>query len=288
MQHKSLFVGFGQIASKVALGFESERCIDVLKRSSIDAPDQFACVEHTFLGDISEASTWTNVPDNYNAILFCVTPGGRGAEAYRRVFYDALIHCITKFKSLKTPPHLFFVSSTSVYAQDDDSMVDELSLANGMSETSKVLVQAENLLRDSALPSTIIRFSGIYGGSRRRIIDQVLSQEPVLSDALRRSNRIHEEDAVGFLTFLMKSHAQGQALDELYVCTDDNPVDMNEVYAFIADKLDVSLNDSRIEAVRRRAGNKRLSNKRMQETGYQLKFPSFKEGYANMLEVIDQ
>ena len=281
MKPSCLFVGFGQIASRVFDELRDEINAYALKRSA-RSPMPESLVQ-TFYGDVASDETWSSVPRDLDVVLFCVTPGGRLAEDYRQVFLLGLQACIRHFRATEKPLHIVFVSSTSVFNQDDGEWLDESSLAEPTSPTAKVLRLAELELQSSDIPHTIVRFSGIYGADRTRMIWQVLEGQPVISKAERLSNRIHEDDAVGFLAFLIRRVLAGEAVDALYIATDSSPCDLNEVYRFIAQQLDAELQMmDEEEPLTRRTGNKRLSNTRMLETGYRLAYPGFTEGYKEM------
>lgn len=281
MKPSCLFVGFGQIASRVFDGLRDEINAYVLKRSA-RAPVPESLVQ-TYYGDVASDETWSSVPRDIEVVLFCVTPGGRLAEDYRQVFLLGVQACIRHFRAAEKAPHIVFVSSTSVFNQDDGEWLDESSPAEPTSPTSKVLRLAELDLQNSDMPHTIVRFSGIYGADRTRMILQVLQGQAVLSKAERLSNRIHEDDAVGFLAFLIRRILSGEDVDALYIATDSASCDLNEVYRFIGHQLGAELQMmDEDEPLTRRTGNKRLSNARMLETGYRLAYPGFTEGYKEM------
>ena len=285
MKPSCLFVGFGQIASRVFNDLSDEVEAYVLKRSLSNNLPEGIC--QTYLGDVATEITWRSIPSDFDIVLFCVTPGGRLAEDYRQVFHLGLQRCIRHFENAKKAPHVFFVSSTSVYSQDDGEWLDETSPAEPVSATAKVLRLAERELQNSNMPHTIVRFSGIYGADRTYMIRQVLEGQAVLSTAERLSNRIHEDDAVGFLAFLIRRVLSGDPVDALYIATDSSPCDLNEVYGFIARKLGLVPHFMKEgEETPRRTGNKRLSNQRLLESGYRLAYPGFKEGYDEMCTLV--
>lgn len=281
MKPSCLFVGFGQIASRVFDSLRDEIDAFTLKRSA-RAPMPESLVQ-TYYGDVASDQTWSSVPRDIDVLLFCVTPGGRLAEDYRQVFLLGVQACIRHFRAAEKVPHIVFVSSTSVFNQDDGEWLDESSPADPTSPTAKVLRLAEIELQDSDMPHTIVRFSGIYGADRTHMIRQVLEGQAVLSKAERLSNRIHEDDAVGFLAFLIRRILSREEVDTLYIATDSSSCDLNEVYRFIGQQLGAELKMmDEDEPLVRRTGNKRLSNARMLETGYRLAYPGFTEGYKEM------
>jgi nucleoside-diphosphate-sugar epimerase len=278
---KILLIGYGKLMQKLAPRLAEHMQVDSVRRSQSvpGAP----CIHAAYYGDVSMPGTFTQLPTHYDFIVFCLSPGERNERAYRKVFIDGLRHTLSHFSVSKTLQRIIFVSSTSVYHQDDSSWIDENSPAQAHSFAGRVLREAEDSLQLSHLPATIVRFSGIYGGNRQHLISQVQNRQVAISTTLRLSNRIHEDDCVGFLEHLLRRALAGDYLPPLFLASDDCPVDLSEVYQFIADKINVSLATS--EALpTRRTGNKRCSNKRLHASGYALQYPSFKEGYEVMLQ----
>lgn len=281
MKPSCLFVGFGQIASRVYSALEHDVDGWMLKRTA--GAELPVGIRGCFAGDVASEELWEKVPADVSVVLFCVTPNGRSAEAYRQVFYEGMQNCIRHFSCSARPPHILFVSSTSVYSQDQGEELSELSVAEPVSESAQILRETEMLLEHSGLSHTIVRFSGIYGAQRLWLVNQVLSGQPVLSQSERLSNRIHEDDAVGFLVFVMRKVLSGQQVENLFIASDSMPCDLNEVYRFIGRQLGVDLLE--IEPGKepaRRTGNKRLSNKRMLDAGYSLLYPDYEDGYKEM------
>ena len=62
---------------------------------------------------------------------------------------------------------LFNERSISVYGHADGKEVDESASTEPQEESSKVLLEAESLLRSGFSSAIILRFAGIYGSGRR-------------------------------------------------------------------------------------------------------------------------
>jgi len=76
--------------------------------------------------------------------------------------------------STPTLRRFIFVSSTSVYHQNDGSIVDENSATNPVRFNGQLVLEGERQVRDLSI-GTVVRFSGIYGSGRTRMIDRVKS-----------------------------------------------------------------------------------------------------------------
>ena len=95
----------------------------------------------------------------------------------------------------------------------------------------------------------------------------------------------NEDDCVGFILHLIQQNIQGNINEPVYLASDSEPVDLNEVIKFLTKILGHELTaETSNDAEKRRAGNKKCSNQKMLDSGYQLHFPSYREGYLAMVE----
>jgi len=245
---------------------------------------------------------------NYDIVVITLVPNERSDEGYRRAYVENLEKIINGLESATIPPkHIFMVSSTSVYGQQEEQWVDETSETEPTHYSGRRVLQGEQRLAKSDIPSTIIRFSGIYGPGRLRIIEQVRNGEWISeggseSESEREarnshsgfSNRIHADDCAGVLAHLIKKQRLGERLgerlDSCYLATDCEPVRLNEVKQWIAAQLGITqsnneikefLGDKKVSTMRR--NSKRCLNKKILESGYQFKYPTFREGYGQVI-----
>lgn len=290
-EKRILIVGCGKIGLRVANALGTMHTVWGLSRRIPSTGYERSPRIKPISADVcSPESLNSKLPENLDYLIYCIAPSERNEAAYRAVYLTGLQNIISALPSPETLQHIYFVSSTSVYHQDDDSFVDEESATLPSSFSGRVLLEAEAYCQQLITPSTIIRFSGIYGASRSRLIEQVKAQEVKLSSNHRLTNRIHEDDCVGFILHLVRKNIQEKLNSPLYVASDSEPVDLNEVIKFLAEELELKLaeNSPSTVASNRRAGNKKCNNQRMLESGYQLKFPSFREGYSAMLVALQE
>ncbi len=219
----------------------------------------------------------------HDVIVLTMTPGERSDEGYHQAYVRTCENLLAGLRQRsqqqeQTPRLILFVSSTGVYGQDDGSLVDENSSTEPQGFSGRRLLEAEQLLRNSGLPHCIVRFSGIYGPGRRRLIEQVRSGRAALSR--HWTNRIHADDCAGFLAHLIRLNADGQTLAPVYIGSDSEPAPMAEVVGWLTTKLGVDRARFAPDDPDSRAGNKRCSNARMLATGYRLRYPGYREGYG--------
>jgi nucleoside-diphosphate-sugar epimerase len=102
---------------------------------------------------------------------------------------------------------VILVSSTSVYG-DDQGIVNEKQLPKPETQAGKQLLQVEQLFFTSEiLNTTIVRFGGLFGGSRQPV--RYLAGRSDLSNGDAPVNLIHRIDCIGILSEIIKQEAFG-------------------------------------------------------------------------------
>jgi nucleoside-diphosphate-sugar epimerase len=270
-----LIAGCGYVGS--ALGLELLAAGDRvwgLRRNVSQLPAGFAAIA----ADLSLPGALAELPRALDYVVYCASADGSSEAAYVKAYVTGLERLLAALES-SAVRRVFFTSSTAVYAQLDGQWVDEDSLTTPTHFSGVRLLEAEALLRSSPLPATVLRCSGIYGPGRTRLIDSVRQGTAVASD--RFTNRIHRDDVAGAIAHLLRSESP----PELLLLNDDQPAPEREVLSYLAACLGVA------EPARAptagvspgRSGVKRCSNARLRATGYQLRYPSYREGYAALL-----
>jgi nucleoside-diphosphate-sugar epimerase len=223
-----------------------------------------------------------------DAVVYAAAAERADDAAYRRAYVEGLGHVAAwAERQGMRPPHLFFTSSTAVYAQRDGEWVDEESATEPTHFTGTRLLEAERLLGASGLPATVLRLGGLYGPGRTRLVEVVRAgRARIRPQGPHWTNRIHRDDAAGALQHLVGLAVAGQRLEPLYVGVDDEPADEAEVLCWLAEQLGVPapcVGDERGEPTGRAATNKRCRNARLRASGYRFRHPSFRQGYAALL-----
>ncbi|PID44124.1 MAG: hypothetical protein CSB48_02750 [Proteobacteria bacterium] len=298
-----LIIGGGAIGMPVARHFCANHEVTVIKRSPLSMADENSGIDiHPVtvepvikVADIQNRDALSNaLPEKIDYALVCVSPSRYTEDAYRLTFVQGVNNLVMALHHRGiTPKRVFFVSSTSVYHQDDGSEVDENSVIQPESFAGQHLKTAESLLTDSSLATTCVRFSGIYGGNRSRLINQVATGNAELSASNHFTNRIHESDCIRALCHLMQLAMDGKNLEDIYLATDSEPVRINTILQWLAARLkspELIRNKHRPDYEqemnkknRRRPGSKRCSNRRLLATGFRFVYPTYKEGYTEML-----
>ena len=76
--------------------------------------------------DLISGEGLIKLPQQADALVFCVAPDERSADAYRHLYVDGLQRLLAQCQFKR----VVFVSSTAVYAQDAGEWIDEQSLAD--------------------------------------------------------------------------------------------------------------------------------------------------------------
>jgi nucleoside-diphosphate-sugar epimerase len=178
--------------------------------------------EHTIVADVSKG---LNLSRRYDYVFYLVSAGGYTEEAYTRAYVTGVSQTLAAVKNFAPPERFVYVSSTSLFAENSGGVVKETSPIEKTPFAKECLAQGEELVAESGLPFTVVRFSGIYGPGRSRLLDLVASGEARLRRQPTISNRIHQIDCAGVL----KHVACLQKPNSLYIATDSHPTSYNEV-----------------------------------------------------------
>lgn len=282
MQTKFLMIGCGDIAQRVAahLGAENFHYVG-LRRDPGRIP---AGIEPLPL-DLNRDDGWEALHGvNGNLVLLTLTPNRRDEAGYRQAYVANLEKVLNAFKhSTQLPRRLIFVSSTSVYGQDAGEWVDETSHTEPKYFNGRVLLEAERLLAHSGFEHTVIRCAGIYGPGRTRLLEQVLKGQWDPHDRFYYSNRIHVEDCAAFIAQLARQYQRGEQWQPLYIAADSEPVPLDTVKRWLATELKVPVPEMKTTLGDQPFSNKRCSNLRMRDNGYRFIYPTFREGYRDLI-----
>ncbi|PCF96368.1 SDR family oxidoreductase [Vreelandella nigrificans] len=234
------------------------------------------------LNDLEGASASALPQADY--VVYTVSADRFEESAYQSAYPEGMKRVLGVLEQHKTPPRrIFFVSSTSVYGQQEGEVVNEASPTESTSFSGNLMCEAEQALLNHSLPGTVVRFSGIYGPGRDRLIHQAAEGRIAAVTPVIYSNRIHRDDCTGILAHLIRYQENGNPLAELYLGSDCEPVTMHNVMAWLAKQLKVESTETMQSPLRRRT-SKRCDNSRIRETGYEFRYPSYKEGYAQVLK----
>lgn len=133
-------------------------------------------------------------------------------------FYPAQIKSIIKTIEDSVIEKVVFVSSTSVYGNNNQIVTEESEL-NPERNSGKALVIAEGLIRANIFfQTTIIRFGGLVGQSRHP--GKFLTGRKNLSGTDTKVNLIHLDDCIEIITQIIRKNLWGEIFN---AAADEHP-----------------------------------------------------------------
>ncbi len=142
------------------------------------------------------------------------------------------------------------------------------------------LLEGEAVLAKAAVETVAVRFGGIYGPGRTRLIDRIASGHAIAAqDEPQYRSRMHRDDCARTM-----QHLSAIASPEpRYVAVDDEPTDQRDLQAWLCERLGVDPAGREPVATSRPGGGKRCRNARLRGTGLELRYPTYREGYGALL-----
>jgi len=150
-----------------------------------------------FLIEIGENGINGNVDqflDQSQVLIINIPPKLRGNSTEN---FISKIETFLPFIEKSGIKKVLFVSSTSVYS-DEDKVVTEETIPNPDSESGKQLLDCEKLLHENShFETTILRFGGLIGEDRHPIY--FLAGRSNIENPDAPINLIHQEDCIGII-----------------------------------------------------------------------------------------
>jgi nucleoside-diphosphate-sugar epimerase len=237
------------------------------------------------VADVTQPETLSELPQA-SSVLFAVGFDRTTGASVREVYVAGLRSALAAVSP--STRRFLYVSSTGVFGQTDGTWVDEDSPCEPTRPTGRACLDAESLLQEHELGprSIILRLAGIYGPGRVPRRAQLMRGEPLVVAENGRLNLIHVDDAA---TVILAAEAQA-SVPNLYLVSDGYPVLRRQYCQHVA-RL-VQAPNVRFQEpppnspkAQRGATDKRVSNtKMMRELTVKLRYPSYREGLAAIVE----
>ena len=269
-----MVIGFGDLARRLVPKLSGVAEIVGVSRRPELLPEGVTAVfgDYTQRDTLAEAASLS--PD---VVIFTPVPASRDLEGYRLGYAQAAGN-ICEAGVLTPAERAIFVSSTRVYAEKAGGWVTEDSPLAGGDPYVDALLDGEACFRRHAT-TTVLRPSGLYDGARpimlKPIIEGLKSQL-----GTGYTNRIHREDVASVLAYLIALHTKGAWIPSTLSLNDNEPVKTADLEAWCFEQLGREPTGERENQPR---GNRRISNAKLLATGFQLRYPTFREGYRDTL-----
>jgi len=228
--------------------------------------------------DLADFHAVRRLPE-VDAVVVCTAPQAHGEDAYRGAYLEVNEALLERYGSASLSAYVY-TSSTSVFAQSGGEDVDEDTPVRPVGPMAEILVEAEHRVRGAtaAVPTRIVRLSGLYGPGRMGILDRVRRGQLALgADELHWMNFCHRDDAVAFV----RGALEGGAAGAVYHGSDAHPAHRRDVVWWIAQRLGIQ---PAVHHEGSRGQNRRvLSEKSRRALGIVLRYPSYREGFEAVL-----
>lgn len=279
--NRVLVVGCGYIGSALAEILNTEKkTVWGVKRTPLSVLPDYPI---HYLDILSEEGL-KKLPDDIQNVVYAVSPSGGSEQDYYRSYIEGVERLSTFLKTYHDCRRFILTSSTGAYEINDGSWVSEDSNFRKTKWKSRLLYDAERQVEVLWSDSSSVRFGGIYGPGRNRMIQLAADGSTFFDEQFPRyTNRIHRDDCAGFIAHLLSLNK----VENLYNGVDNDPCSRKDLFQWLSLSLNApkpqshSLSDE--ERLQLGQG-KRCSNKKLLNSGYELLYPSFRQGYAAQLE----
>lgn len=274
---RALLAGCGYVGS--ALGAKlatAGNTVWGLSRQPVDLPPGVQPIA----ADLTDPGSLQSLPKELDFVVYTAAAAASTEEAYIGAYVRGLDNLLMALVG-QDIRRILFTSSTAVYGQADGEWIDESSPTEPAHFSGQRLLEAESLLQASPFPSIVLRLGGIYGPGRTRLVRQVQSGEARRPAGPNFTNRIHRDDCAGALAHLLALENP----EPVYLGVDHEPADFGDVMTWLAAELRVPappVEEAPSEGRRARA-NKRCRNELLTASGYRFRYPTFREGYRELV-----
>jgi nucleoside-diphosphate-sugar epimerase len=269
-----LVAGAGYVGAPAAAMLAARGCqVTAVRRSSV--PDQGgvrSIALDLLRGDLDE------LPTDVDAVAWAISPTP-DEVGYRSAYVDGPRRLLDHLRERGAPlRRTVLVSSTSVWHRTDGAEVDEDTPPSPADFRGRAVLEGEAVLRDSAHHAVALRFSGIYGPGRTRLVERIIAGQAAPPAKENHGNRIWRDDGAKAIVHALTIEDPAP----VYVVSDDDPADLREVYSWLAERLGVTLPPP-AQSHRGRGGNKRCRNHLLRRSGFRLDIPDYRAGYSLLL-----
>ena len=266
-----LIVGAGDVGLTLASVLTSAGLgVSTLNRSGRSVDGATALV-----GNLSDPASLAGLPAT-DVAVFTTAPPSRDEEGYRIAYVDGPRNLLDALPA--EPARAVMISTTGVYGVDDGRWVTASTPAEPSRKTAEIVVDGADALA-RRIPTSIVRSAGIYGPGRRRLIDRVLDGEAGVSAGTPAhwTNRVHRDD----LAAALAQCAVHPSPPPVSIAVDDEPVPRDTVLTWLAEQLRVELGPDPEPGTE--VTGKRCRNSELKDLGWDLAYPTFREGYTSVL-----
>lgn len=233
-----LVIGQGNIGKPLAIRLAKSHTVKTVARRLHEYGTLVEDIH--FLQKDAKTLTLDDVKDTTHLAII-ITPSNMGRASaldYQKSYLAVCQHIVDLANQScewqQKLKQVLFVSSTSVYGQNQGEWIDETTPALPITDTAQILKDAEDLLWQTfGKRAIIVRAGGIYHKNSTRLIEQARQAHLVGIPRHHYTNRIMDSDLVNCLYQILVSDRP----KSLYLATDNTPVTSFEVFEYIAKSM---------------------------------------------------
>ena len=230
--NRLLIFGCGFLGLRVAHQWQERGgTVIAVTRSEEKAAQLAAQGIEPILADLMRPETLTALP-SASRVLYCVGYDRSSSWSKEALYIDGLTHVLEAMQG--RVERFVYVSSTSVYGQDDGSWIDETSATEPTTDGGRICLATEQRLRERVVQATILRISGLYGPDRLLArVDQLRAGEPIGGNPEAWLNLIQGDDSARACVAALTAPSPGP----LYLVSDDRPLTRREYFTALAQRV---------------------------------------------------
>jgi nucleoside-diphosphate-sugar epimerase len=221
-----LIIGCGKLGIKIGSDLRKQFDVIGIKRNTISKFHDFQII---CLNIFDPAFDEILIKINPEYVIYSIAADDQSYSSYQKAYFEGLKISIKSIKeNCPKFKHLFFISSTRVYGQNNHNIMTERTPPEPNDFGGEALYEGELSILESDISASILRLSGIYGEQRTRLIEMAQNHSSWPKEN-RWTNRIFDKDAVNFITFLLNQLQKNIAIEPLYLVTDNSPALLYDV-----------------------------------------------------------
>ena len=277
-----LIIGCGKLGIKIGSDLRKQFDVIGIKRNAISKFHDFKII---CLNIFDPAFDEIVIKINPEYVIYSIAADDQSPSSYQKAYLKGLKISI-KFIKENCPKfnHLFFISSTRVYGQNNQNIMTERTPPEPNDFGGEALYEGELALLKSDISASILRLSGIYGEHRTRLI-KMAQNHSSWPEENRWTNRIYDQDAVNFITFLLNQLQKNIAIEPLYLVTDNSPALLYDVLNHIRGLI--GLKAIHFEPNDTYTG-KQLKSLIIPKTEFIFNYPTYEDGYNFIIENLNK
>jgi nucleoside-diphosphate-sugar epimerase len=268
--------GLGTLIAEASLA--QGHALTIVRRSALPVP---AGAQAIYLDVIAEENLSVLSTLQPEILLYCLAPVE--GQSYQQTYVQGLRQVLASVP-VTALKHVFFISSTGIYGEDQGGWIDDETPALPADEGGRVMLEAEQLLAQLPCGHTALRVSGIYGPQRLYLL-RLLQNSARWPTQVHWTNRMHELDVAAAVVHLYQQVMDGVVLPAHCILTDGVPAMQHEVLQWLAAQQQVPAPST--PPLQPQSG-KRISNRFLQHTGFKPQFADYQAGYASILSSLNE